>query len=162
VVAGTSQCLNVEAWGKKAGSHVWTTACKTETAPKVRNRVWLLQPNGTLLNPVSGFCLDGSKGTGSAVGARLQLRDCGAKDASKWAFNAASGQISAPFTGLCIALDSSLPPTPAPSPAPAPRDAAIVTLGGVAPRAHSAQGYASFNFDWHKNTEVRITQQLPL
>ena len=38
VVRGSNQCLNVEAWGTRAGAHVWTTACKTETAPHVLNR----------------------------------------------------------------------------------------------------------------------------
>ena len=155
VVRGTSQCLNVEAWRTAPGSHVWTTACKTEEAPHVLNRVWLMQANGTLLNPASELCLDGAKGAASAAGDRLQLRDCGAADASKWAFNEGSGQLSAPFTGLCIALDGQLAPTPAPTPAPAPapRERTVVTLGGAEPRARSARGYSSFNMDWHANSE---------
>ena len=116
----TSRCLNVADWGTTAGAHVWTTICTTGEVPhsKEQNRVWLLQPNGTLLNPASGLCFDGGAGDASAPGARLQLRDCGAKDASTWSFDSVSGQLASPRSGLCVALDGGGSPTPAPVPTP--------------------------------------------
>ena len=142
VVRGTSQCLNVCAWGKSAGDKVWTTQCSPETPPHVLNRVWLLQSNGTVLNPVSGLCVDGPSGAASVAGDTTQLRSCGAPDATRWSFDSADGKIRAESSGLCLALAGALPPAPpapAPPAPPAPRDHATLTLGGIAPRARAGK-----------------------
>eukprot|EP00750_Incisomonas_marina_P029041 INCI7031.11.p1 GENE.INCI7031.11~~INCI7031.11.p1 ORF type:complete len:538 (+),score=62.74 INCI7031.11:363-1976(+) len=161
---GSRCCMNVEAWGTKAGDRVWTTICAAvEPVEHELNRIWV-HDNTTgssgdvLLNPASKMCADAPGGVNAEPGDRLQLVDCRGPNASKWVFSAVDGSLSqashsGAYPGLCVA--SYVAPTPAPAPAPSPKTVSarlnVPTSGDAV--ATTSQEMVSFNLDWHENNE---------
>jgi hypothetical protein len=70
-------CLDVYAGGTWDGDTVDLFDCNGTGA-----QVWIPQPNGALLNPQSGKCLDDTNWGGS--GTQLQIWDCTAADNQSW------------------------------------------------------------------------------
>lgn len=149
----TTQCLNVEAWKRAPGSKVWSTTCKDEDKPKVLNRVWQIEANGSIVNPVSHNCLDIKTNGDYPIEAddTTELKSCSGKDASTWTFDVpkGSGHITHVQTGLCVFAKKGAGPTPKiptppppPTPAPAPHTVNVsIIIDTATPLAHSADGY---------------------
>lgn len=77
-IEGPAGCLDVQSSGTAMGTAVGTYGCNGSGAQK-----WVLQPNGTLLNPNSGYCLDNPDGT-TVDGTGLRIWDCNGSAAQRF------------------------------------------------------------------------------
>ncbi|MFF4185155.1 arabinofuranosidase catalytic domain-containing protein [Streptomyces sp. NPDC001691] len=75
------RCLDVNGNGTAGGTKVELWDCNG-----VGGQKWVIQANGSLLNPQSGRCLDSPSGA-TANGTRLQIWDCNGSPAQKFHLN---------------------------------------------------------------------------
>eukprot|EP00049_Salpingoeca_infusionum_P013611 m.253863 g.253863 ORF g.253863 m.253863 type:complete len:304 (+) comp15490_c0_seq3:40-951(+) len=152
-----TSCLNVIAWGTQVGDTIWTTECHDEEPAKMLNRQWILYPNGSIVNPTAGLCLDAPHGTQAVDGELLQLSPCETTAATHWKYNPDTLRIEAKQSGMCVVIATNQdPPQPPPPPPPSPPPftaTASITINTTASHASTSDAYVSFNFDWHKDTE---------
>jgi hypothetical protein len=75
------QCLDITGNGTANGTKIQLWDCDG-----VGGQVWVVQSDGSLLNPQSGRCLDDPSGNGQS-GDRLQIWDCNGSSAQKFALH---------------------------------------------------------------------------
>ncbi len=87
------RCLDVTNNGNTQGAKLDLWDCWGGS-----NQKWVTQPNGTLVNPASGLCLD-SPGGNTANGTQLQLSSC--NGAQAFSYNGGASNIVGPG-GKCV------------------------------------------------------------
>ncbi|WP_159104561.1 ricin-type beta-trefoil lectin domain protein [Plantactinospora sp. BB1] len=77
---GGTYCLDVASYATANNSPVHLYACQAGAAT---NQEWRIGPNFSLVNPVSGRCLD-VPGSNTTNGTALQIHDCNGSNAQRW------------------------------------------------------------------------------
>ncbi|MGC5224456.1 ricin-type beta-trefoil lectin domain protein [Micromonospora sp. DT81.3] len=87
------KCLDVSDFGTSNGSRVHLWDCSGGA-----NQKWKVNTDGSIVNPVSGRCLDAD---GTANGTRLQLWDCAGSANQQWSTPPVTGVVTG-LAGKCL------------------------------------------------------------
>ncbi|MFF5235291.1 ricin-type beta-trefoil lectin domain protein [Dactylosporangium sp. NPDC000521] len=89
------KCADVSSYGTTNGSQVWLYDCNLTA-----NQIWQPGPNNSLVNPVSGRCLDTSLTAPDAV---MQLWDCNGGANQSWTLDGTGiGIVRSGYAGKCL------------------------------------------------------------